>query len=30
MSQEKQKKNTAIPNAITTHRDAVRSKQDSM
>ena len=26
----KSEKNTAIPNAITTHRDAVRSKQDSM
>ena len=26
----KAEKNTAIPNAITTHRDAVRSKQDSM
>ena len=26
----KSEKNTAIPSAITTHRDAVRSKQDSM
>ena len=26
----KAEKNTAIPNAITTHRDAVRTKQDSM
>jgi len=26
----KAEKNTAIPSAITTHRDAVRSKQDSM
>jgi len=26
----KTEKNTAIPSAITTHRDAVRSKQDSM
>ena len=26
----KSEKNTAIPSAITTHRDAVRTKQDSM